>query len=312
MKGTLLPQPERLIESRNNNLVKRIRALHQRAERDRTGLYYVEGLRFVARAVHCHAWIETLVVCPTLLTHPFAQKLVRRLQRAGTPTLLVSPEVLYSLTLVDDPQGIGAVVRQRWDRLESVTPGEELCWIVHDLVQAPGNLGTILRTSEAVGGAGVILLDATTDPYDPATVRSTMGALFSQQFVRTTLPGFQRWKEAGSWYLVGTSPSAGADYHAITYGRPTLLFMGGERKGLSSTLQALCDVVVRIPMVGRSDSLNLAVATGVLLYELFNQRRCATLPVDPSASAWHHGAAKSYEGPVDDGRDRTVANLGAP
>ena len=205
-------------------------------------------------------------------------KLVGRLQRAGTPTLLVTPEVLYSLALVDDPQGIGALVRQRWDRLESVTPGGNLCWIVHDVVQAPGNLGTILRTSEAVGGAGLILLDGTTDPYDPATVRSTMGALFSQRFVRPTLPAFVRWKKASSWSLVGTSPSATQDYHAFTYGRPTLLLMGGERKGLSGELQALCDVVVRIPMVGRSDSLNLAVATGVMLYELFNQRRTTAAP----------------------------------
>jgi TrmH family RNA methyltransferase len=273
MKGPLLPQPERLIESRNNGLAKRIRALHQRAERDHTGLYYVEGVRFVARAVQCHAWIETLVVCPPLLIHPFAQKLVRRLQRAGTPMLLVSPEVLYSLALVDDPQGIGAVVRQKWERLERVIPGEELCWLVHDVVHAPGNLGTILRTSEAVGGAGVILLEGTTDPYDPATVRSTMGALFSQRFVRTTLPTLRRWKDAGAWYLVGTSPSATADYHTATYDQPTLLLMGGERRGLSDDLRALCDVVVRIPMVGRSDSLNLAVATGLMLYELFNQRR---------------------------------------
>jgi TrmH family RNA methyltransferase len=273
MKPSVLRYPARLIESRNNATVKRIRSLHQREARDRTGLYYVEGVRFVARAVRRHAWIEALVVCPPLLAHPFTERLVRRLQASGTPTLSVSPEVLYSLALVDDPQGIGAVVRQRWERLARVRPGPELCWIVHDTVHAPGNLGTIVRTSEAVGGAGVILLDAATDPYDPATVRSTMGAHFSQRFVRTTVAEFQRWKEAGPWFLAGTSPSATVDYHAVSYEAPTLLLMGGERKGLPPTLQAACDVVVRIPMVGQSDSLNLAVATGIMLYELFNQRR---------------------------------------
>ena len=248
---TVLP-PARLVESRNNGTVKRIRALHQREVRDRTGLYYVEGIRFVARAMRQHCRVETLVVCPPLLTNPFAQQMVRRLQRIGIPTLVVSPEVLYSLALVDDPQGIGAVVHQKWERLDRIKPGPELCWIVHDTVQAPGNLGTILRTSEAVGGAGVILLDDKTDPYDPATVRSTMGALFSQRFARTTVANFQRWKETASWRLVGASPSAATDYHAVTYGAPTLLLMGGERKGLPLSLQELCDYWYAFPWSARA------------------------------------------------------------
>lgn len=270
----------RLIDSRNDLAIKRIRRLHLRDERTRTGRYYIEGVRFVTQALQHHVHIETLVVCPPLVIHPFARQLVRRQRRAGLPILEVTPEVLHSIALVDDPQGIGAVVHQRWEPLQRVRPAGELCWIAHDTVQSPGNLGAILRSSDAVGGAGVILLGDTIDPYDPATVRSSMGAMFTQRFVRTTVAEFEQWKQERHCLLVGTSPLAARDYQDIVYRPPTVLLMGGERKGLSSELQALCDVMARIPMVGRADSLNLAVATGVMLYELFNQRRRRDAPPD--------------------------------
>jgi TrmH family RNA methyltransferase len=262
------------VTSRNNIYIKRIRALHLREERKRTGLYYVEGMRFVAQAARHNARIETLVVCPTLLTHPFALKLATSLTSSGVPTLEVTPEVLHSIALVDDPQGIGAVLRQKWQPLERVKLGGKLCWIAHDTVQSPGNLGSIIRTSDAVGGAGIILLGDSTDPYDPATVRASMGSMFTQRFVRTNPNDLDRWKGQRKWRLVGTSPMARTDYRALDYtSAPVILLMGSERKGLSSELQSICDVIVRIPMVGESDSLNIAVATGVMLYEVFNQRR---------------------------------------
>src|SRR6266571_1623760 len=233
-------KPASVIDSRAHPSVKRIRLLRLRDERERTGLFYIEGLRFVSLAVDQRAPIEALVVCRPLLVHAFAQKLVRQQRRIGTPVLEVTPAVLHSISLVED---------------------------------SPGNLGTILRTSDAVGGAGVIALSDAIDPYDPAAVRATMGAMFTQHFVRTNIAEFASWKRRSSFVFVGTSPTAATDYHAIAYRGPAILCMGEERKGLSSDLQALCDIIVRIPMVGRSDSLNLAVATGVLLYELFNQRR---------------------------------------
>jgi TrmH family RNA methyltransferase len=262
------------ITSRNNIFIKRIRALHLREERERTGLYYVEGMRFVSQAARHNAHIETLVICPSLLSHPFANNLAQRIAASGVPTLEVSPEVLHSIALVNDPQGMGAVLRQRWQPLERVKLGGRLCWIAHDTVRSPGNLGSIIRTSDAVGGAGIILLGDSTDPYDPATVRASMGAMFTQRFVRTTPGDLALWKELRQWLLVGTSPTASTDYRAVDYrSAPVILLMGSERKGLSSELQSMCDVLVRIPMVGESDSLNISVATGVMLYELFNQKR---------------------------------------
>lgn len=253
--------------------LRHVYALRTREERQRTGLYYAEGVRFVALAAQHRIPVEMLVVCRALMEHPFARKLVQQQKRRGTPMVEVPASVFRDLSRAEEPQGIGAVMRQRWERLEQIKPGDELCWIAHQAVRSPGNLGTILRTSEAVGGAGIILLDETTDPYDPASVRSTMGAIFSQRFVRTTIATFQRWKRKHRYVLVGTSPSAERDYHAVSYRQPTILLMGEERKGLPPELQSLCDMMVCIPMVGEADSLNLAIATGILLYEVFNQRR---------------------------------------
>ncbi|HZO87505.1 MAG TPA: RNA methyltransferase [Chthonomonadaceae bacterium] len=265
----------KFISSRNDLRIKRRRDLQRREERDRTRLYFIDGIRFLFQATQMQVPLETLLYAPKLLTNPVGQKLVRQQRRIGTPCLEVPPKVYHSVSLAEEPQGVGAVVRQRWEKLETIRPASELCWAAVERAQSPGNLGTIIRTSEAVGGAGLILLDEATDPYDPATVRATMGATFSQRFVRAPLTELAEWKQRYRCFLAGTSPSAATDYHAISYPPPTVLFMGGERQGLSPQCQALCDVIVKIPMVGACDSLNLAVATSVMLYELFNQHRAA-------------------------------------
>ena len=262
-----------IIFSRNNFHIRHIRDLQQRDERERTGKFFVTGLRFVIQAAQQGAQIESLVVAPKLLTNIPGQRLVRKLRQNGTTVYEVPSEVLHSVSLVDDPQGIGAVVRQRWQSLDTLKPGKELCWVALDTVQSPGNLGTIMRSCDAVGCGGVILLNESTDPYEPCAVRASMGALFAQKFIRATPDAFLAWKQKYGCTLVGTSPHMGDDYQQVRYPAPVVLFMGSERKGLSGQMQNLCDRMVKIPMVGRSDSLNLAIATSVLLYEVFNQRR---------------------------------------
>lgn len=254
-------------------LITRIRQLRLREERERTGLFYIEGMRLLAQAMNHQAPIETVIVCRDLLIHPFAQKLALLHERRRTPILEITADAMKSISHMQDSQGIGALVQQRWQRLEQVRIRKKLCWIAVETIRSPGNLGTILRTSEAVGGAGILLLGNSTDPYDPGTVRATMGAMFSQRFVRTSIAELASWKRRGQYQLVGTSPTATQDYHKAHYIAPTILFMGEERKGLSPALQAMCDLMVSIPMVGEGDSLNVAMATGVMLYELFNQQR---------------------------------------
>ena len=186
---------------------------------------------------------------------------------------MVTAEVFASLSDKEGKHGIGAVVCQRWDSLAAIPPEDGLCWIALESVQYPGNLGPILRVSDAVGGAGVLLIGHTADPYDPTAVRASTGAVLAQSLVRTCLEHFARWKHQHQITVVGASPAAEQDYREVAYPPPLALFLGSERHGLSPQEQALCDRMVRIPMVGRSDSLNLAVATSLLLYEVFHQRR---------------------------------------
>lgn len=260
-----------MITSRSNPGVKRVRSLRSRQERERTGLFFVEGVQLVVEAAQQSAPIEEVVLAPELLTSSLGWEVVRQQQARGVPCLEVTAEVFASLSLKEGPQGIGAVVRQQWETLERVDPSDGLCWVALESVQLPGNLGTILRTGAAVGAAGAVLIGSAADPYDPTALRASMGAIFSQRLARATFAAFVDWTRQHGSQIVGASPAAETDYRAASYHRPLVLLMGGEQRGLSAQQQARCDQVVRIPMVGRVDSLNLAVATGLMLYEVFYQ-----------------------------------------
>jgi TrmH family RNA methyltransferase len=281
-----------LISSLTNARVKQIRALARRKEREQTGLFFVEGIRIVTEAVQTAARIDALVVAPALLKSEHALALVAAEQGRGTSILEVTREVFESISAKEGPQGLGAVVQQHWQALEDIDwpmPGA-LGWVALDSVQDPGNIGTILRTCDAVGIAGLILLANSADPFEPSAVRASMGAVFTQRLVRATWEEFATWKKQHHIPVVGTSGGAAQDYQNAGYPSPLVLLMGSEREGLSATQQAACDLLVRIPMVGRSDSLNLAVATAVELYEVFNQRRARSLasmqqPAAKSSSA---------------------------
>jgi RNA methyltransferase, TrmH family len=212
-------------------------------------------------------------VAPELLTSEVGLNLVREQQQRGVETFEVSADVFQSIAMKDAPVGIGAVLRQQWLPLAQVSVLAGDLWVALDEVADPGNLGTILRTIDAVGGKGIILLDRSTDPYDPTAIRASMGALFSQKLVKASFEEFAIWKRTQQVALVGTSGGAAQDYQLVHYPAGLVVLMGSEREGLDEDHMRLCDQMVRIPMAGRSDSLNLAVATGVVIYEIFNQQR---------------------------------------
>jgi TrmH family RNA methyltransferase len=266
-------QRRALISSRSNPAVKAIRALSSRKQRDSSRCFFADGLHLMAAAAQQQADIDTCVIAPELLTSAFGRELAQALAQGSAHVIEVTADVFQSLAAKDHMQGLGIVARQRWHDLASVRPVTGQCWVALDTVQYPGNLGTILRTCDAVGGAGVILLGNSTDPYDPAAVRASMGAVFSQRLVRASFAEFAAWCRRHNAAVVGTSPAAALDYQAVAYQPPLVLLMGSEPRGLAREQLALCDVVVNIPMVGHSDSLNLAVATGIMLYEIFNQQR---------------------------------------
>lgn len=261
---------EPLISSVKNPTVKGIRNLRTRKGREQQGQFWVEGIRLVGEAAQQGAPIQQLVVAPDLLTSSFAWRLVEDLVGRGVPYLTVTAAVFASLSAKDGPQGLGAVVAERWHPLPSAKGNRDL-WVALEEVQDPGNLGSIMRTADAVGCKGLILIGNCTDPYDPAAVRGSMGSLFALQLVKASPEEFVAWKQTTQMPLMGTAGGASAHYRQVRYPQPLVLLSGSEREGLSPTLMNACDQLVRIPMVGRADSLNLAVATSVVLYEVFEQ-----------------------------------------
>ncbi|MFZ6019300.1 MAG: TrmH family RNA methyltransferase [Chloroflexota bacterium] len=262
-----------MITSLSNPTIKQIRKLRERKERQQSGLFFVEGLRIVGEALESNWHIELLIYSPTLLNSLFGQQLIEKFQTSGGRVLPVSEEVFISLSSKDGPQGIAAVIHQKWAELEDIVPQDEEIWVALDSVADPGNLGTILRSNDAAGARGVILLDQCTDPYDPISIRASMGAVFNQVLIRASFQQFANWKKIHSIPIIGTSDKAKIDYHFFDYPNRMVLLMGSERHGLQEKHFAICDETVAIPMLGKSDSLNLAVATALCVYEIYNKRR---------------------------------------
>ncbi len=256
-----------IITSLANPTIKALRALKQRKARDEQGRYLIEGIRPVAEAIQCGAPLEMLIVAPDLLSSAFAHDVITTYAAEGGKILTVSAAVFTSLTEKEHPQGLAAVGYIRYKTLSELPPAA-VGWVALVEVADPGNLGTILRTADGAGFSGVILVGTTTDPFDPAAVRASMGALFSQHIVRTTWNDLKAWCRQQQIALVGSSDRGTCDYRTAPYTRPLVLVLGSERHGLSDEQLADCDLVVRIPMRGRSDSLNLAVAAGILMYEI--------------------------------------------
>ena len=263
---------EKQISSTSNQTLKAIRKLHRRKERFNTGRYFLEGIRIVGSALQHNASVETLIYSPDLLTSEFGLDLISDYKEKVQLVLELSQEAFCSVAKKENPQGLAAVAKMRYLSLDDISIQENDIWVVLDTIRDPGNLGTILRTLDGVGGTGVVLLDNSVDAYDPGAVRASMGALFSQHVVKTTFEEFQQWKVSHGFCLIGTSDHEGRKhYRSIDYKSPTFLIMGSERAGLPDSHLELCDEMVFIPMLGSCDSLNLSVATGIVLYEIAQQ-----------------------------------------
>jgi TrmH family RNA methyltransferase len=260
-----------LISSRANERVKAIRALRDKKARDATGTFFAEGRRLVDAALATGATIELAVIAPGRLDGR-EEELATRLASAGVPRLEVTGEVFDSLGFRDEDQSLGIVVRQRWESLDAST-GAKRCWVALHDIQHPGNLGTIIRNNDAIGGDGVILSGASTDPYHPIAVRGSLGAIFSQRIVRASQAELATWAKRGECTIIGTSPAGTVDYREADYAsKPVLLISGSERIGISEAQIALCDAVVRIPMAGLVESLNLSIATALVQFEVLRQK----------------------------------------
>lgn len=261
------------VTSFSNPLVKDIKALiAQRKHRQRTGRFVAEGLKLATDALAAGWEVDMLAIGPEARDSATAREVAATARARGATILEVSTPVLAAMTRRDNPQMVVGVYGQK-----TLSPGAlraavaarpDAVWVALDQVRDPGNLGTIIRTADAVGAAGVMLVGETTDPFAVEAVRATMGSLFHVPLVRLPRTGFREIAQAWPGTVVGTHLKGSSDYRTITYARPTLLLMGNEQSGLPDEMAEACGALARIPQAGQADSLNLAVATAVMLYEI--------------------------------------------
>ncbi len=259
-----------MITSRQNPLIKEVRALRRARTRRERGLFLIEGIFHVGEAVAAGWQLETLLYAPDLLTSVFARRLVQDYEAAGGVVRAVAAEIFADLTGKDNPQGVLAIGRRRVETLtpQSAAPPRSVALVAP---QDPGNVGTILRTLDAVGADALFLLDGGVDPFHPTLVRASMGALFWKPIYCASRADFWAWAQAQGIWVLGTSAHAARGWRDLRppAGQPSALLFGSEQKGLSAEDLSACAETVSLPMRGRTTSLNLAVAAGVLLYALW-------------------------------------------
>ncbi len=253
----------------SNPLVKQVRSLREKKHRRASGLFLAEGLRILTEALEAGIAPEMLWRTPDSAEHPLVQKL----GAVAGETFVTSADILSKLSGKDNPGSVVGVYREFATPLTQLDRSSADIWIVAQALRDPGNLGTILRIGDAVGAGGLILVDDCTDPFSVEAVRASMGAIFTQSVTLASWAEFIAWLRSGPGQLVGTSLNTEFDYQAPRYAAPTFVLVGNEAQGLPPAYEADCDLLVKMPMRGKADSLNAAVACGVMAYEVLNQQR---------------------------------------
>jgi TrmH family RNA methyltransferase len=266
--GPAAPGAVKRVTSLANPIVKDIRGLALGKNRKASGRFIAEGLKLVGDGVEAGWRLDTLVFAEDVSDQPLVTRLAARCRAAGGTVVSVNQAVLAKVSRRDNPQTVLGVFRQRLAKPGAFRPGPNDVWVALEQVRDPGNFGTIVRTVDAVGAQGVILIGNAVDPFSIEAVRATMGSLFHVTIVRATVAEFATIARDFAGTVVGTHLRASEDYRTADYRPPVLVVMGAEQAGLSPAVAALCQTLVKIPMAGRADSLNLAIATGVMLFEI--------------------------------------------
>ncbi len=261
----------RTITGFSNPTVKLLRSLRDKKHRRREGLFLAEGLRLLTDAREAGRVPQLLVMAQGREPHPLLAELEAVVEAAGGEVLETSPDILGKITGKDNPQGVAGAFAEFDTSLAALDQSAAPIWLVAQALRDPGNLGTMLRTGDAVGAGGLILIDDCADPFSVEAVRASMGAVFTQRIARAQWSEFIRWlraADAAPAQLVAASLRAEADYRKAAYAAPCFVLVGNESQGLPETYEAACDLTVTLPMRGRADSLNAAVAAAVLAYEV--------------------------------------------
>jgi TrmH family RNA methyltransferase len=257
----------RHITSFSNETVKRLRSLRDKKARRLEGLFLAEGLRIMAEARDAGV-LPRIVACSEGELHPLAATIVSETEAAGGEAISVPEEILAKMSGKDNPPLLLGAYDQPRLGLADLDRSSAPLWFVAEKLRDPGNIGTILRTGDAVGAGGLFLVDDSADPYSVEAVRASMGALFTQKVVQAPWSTFLSWLRSGEGQLVGTSLQTDQDYIGPVYQQPCFLLVGNEQAGLPEAYEAECDLLVKIPMLGRADSLNAAVAAAVMAFQV--------------------------------------------
>ena len=257
----------RAITSLTNPSIKALRGLHERKHRRQSGMFLAEGTRIVTEAMELGWQPQSLVFLSGREDDPNLAPLIQKARESDSDIIAVNEAVLAKVSRKDNPQMVLASFSEKWIDGGAAMAEASGCWIALDRVRDPGNLGTIIRTADAVGAAGVILVGECCDAWSVETVRASMGAIFNVGIARLSEDGFLAARRSWPGRVVATALPASVDYREADWTGPLLLLMGNEQAGLPPRLMECADQLVGMPMLGRSDSLNLAVATGVCLYE---------------------------------------------
>ncbi len=256
------------VTSLANPIVKDIKALSDKKTREETGTFMAEGLKLVIDALELGWKIRTLVYAKAAKGKPLVEQVATKTVANGGLVLEVSEKVLSSITRRDNPQMVVGIFESRWTRLSDIRPENGQTFVALDRVRDPGNLGTIIRTADAAGASGVILVGECTDPFSLETVRATMGSIFATPLIRASVDEFLSWQKHSGAEVVATHLAGSVDYRTVDYSKkPVVILMGNEQSGLPENLAKSATRLVRIPQQGLADSLNLAVATAVMLFE---------------------------------------------
>jgi TrmH family RNA methyltransferase len=258
----------RQITSFSNETVKRLRSLRDKKHRREEGLFLAEGLRILTEARDSGRLPAIVAFSAEGAKHPLAAEIIAATEAAGGDAVETTPDILSKMSGKDNPQMLLGAYRQPDATLEQIDRAAAPLWIVAQALRDPGNIGTILRTGDAVGAGGLILIDDCADPFSVEAVRASMGALFTQQIATARWEEFLPWLRAGEGQLVGTSLKATHDYLHASYEQPCFLLIGNEQQGLPADYEAACDLLVKIPMAGRADSLNAAIAAAVMAFAI--------------------------------------------
>jgi len=270
---TIIRQP---ITGFSNPAVKAARALREKKHRKREARFLAEGLRLLTEAREAGIVPDTLFVGQQRDPHPLIDALEHAVTDGGGVIYETTTDILAKISGKDNPQtvlGIFADLPTSLDRLDRLDRDRSGIWLVAQSLRDPGNLGTMLRTCDAVGAGGLILIDQCVDPFSVEAVRASMGAIFTVPLAHAEWGDFLRWLRAGPGQLVGTSLNTAVDYRAGDYACPCFVLIGNEAQGLPAAYEAACDLLVKIPMRGKADSLNAAVAAAVMAYEVLARQR---------------------------------------